>query len=425
MRWRVLPSTIEGTLTVPGDKSIAHRALMVAALARGQSVLRSMPGGGDVLSTAACLRLLGTEITPEEDVLRVTGTGSLRAPAENLDAGNSGTTMRLLAGILAGQAFESCLTGDESLRRRPMNRVIEPLTRMGADIRAEAGKAPLVIHGRPLRGIEYALPVASAQVKSSLLFAGLFAEGETTVIEPVPTRDHTERMLPVAGIEVRRDGERISLQGGNALTPLNLSVPGDVSSAAFFLAGAALTRGEVSVGDVGVNPTRTGFLRVLERMGAQVQLSNERLEGGEPVATVAVRGRVLRAVTIEAEEVPLLVDELPLVVLLATQAKGTSLIRGAGELRLKETDRIATVAAALASLGADIDDLPDGFAVRGPVKLEGAVVSSHGDHRLAMMLAMAGSIARGETVVIGADAAAVSYPGFEGDFSRLGGSIAV
>jgi 3-phosphoshikimate 1-carboxyvinyltransferase len=371
------------------------------------------------------MRGLGAIVAAWDGEARVVSTGVLQQPERHLDAGNSGTTMRLLAGILSGQPFHSCLDGDDSLRRRPMGRVIEPLARMGATIRSDGGRAPLAIDGGELRPIRYTLPVASAQVKSAILLAGLFARGTTEVVEPVPARDHTERMLTATGVPVSREGNTVEIKGGVRPSPFTLSVPGDISSAAFLLAGAALTGGEVTVANVGVNRTRTGFLNVLERMGAQVDITGERCEAGEPIADVTVRGASRRPVTLGAEEVPALIDELPLVALLATQAEGASVVSGAAELRVKESDRIATVTAQLRRLGAEIEELPDGFAVRGPVRLAGAAVDSGGDHRLAMLLAIAGCLASGETIVEGAEASAVSYPGFERGLGALGGRIDV
>jgi 3-phosphoshikimate 1-carboxyvinyltransferase len=396
---------------------------MLAALADGTSHIRNLPAGEDVRSTAGCMRRVGAMLANRDGEARIVSTGRLEPPAGALDAGNSGTTMRLLAGIVSGQPFHSCLDGDGSLRRRPMDRVIEPLSRMGATIRSDGGKAPLAIDGGHLHSIRYVLPVASAQVKSAILLAGLFADGATEVVEPVPSRDHTERMLAAGGVPITREGGVVALEGGRRPGPLSLTVPGDISSAAFFLGGAVLTGGEITIVDVGVNPTRTGFIHVLERMGASITVSSEHLEAGEPVATVSVSGACRSPVTIEADEVPLLIDELPLVALLATQAHGTSIVRGAAELRIKESDRIASVTGQLRLLGAAIEEYPDGFAVRGPLNLTGAAVESGGDHRLAMLLAIAGCIATGETTIEGAEASAVSYPGFEQALAAVGGAI--
>ncbi|MGH2442037.1 MAG: 3-phosphoshikimate 1-carboxyvinyltransferase [Chloroflexota bacterium] len=423
MRWHVSPGGIEGSIEVPGDKSISHRALLLAALASGASTIQNLSPGEDVLSTASCLRALGVRIDITKEGASVLSTGSLAPSPGPLDAGNSGTTMRLLAGILAGQLFSSTITGDESLRRRPMIRIIEPLTQMGGTVRGRENRAPLRIETSSLHGIQYRLPVASAQVKSCILLAALFADGQTTVDEPAPTRDHTERMLLACGIDLRRDGSRISVTGGARPLPMRLAVPGDISSAAFFLTGAALAGSTLEVRRTGVNPTRTGLLAVLRRMGLQVRVSNESLHHGEPVGDVSVAGRVRASVDIEAPEVPLLVDELPLVALLATQAPGISTIRGAGELRIKETDRIATVATSLRSMGADIDELPDGFVIRGPTPLRGATLQCFGDHRLAMMLAVAGTVASTETIITGAEASAISYPDFDNSLRKLSGHV--
>ncbi|MDQ2745468.1 MAG: 3-phosphoshikimate 1-carboxyvinyltransferase [Chloroflexota bacterium] len=423
MRWRVTPSVIGGQTHVPGDKSIAHRALMLASLAPGFSRVDRLPAGADVHSTAQCLRQLGVDIGINGDAALVTSTGRLSASRAPLDAGNSGTTMRLLAGILAAQPFTSCLIGDESLSRRPMTRVVEPLNSMGASIHSNKGGAPLEIHGRQLHGIDFTLPVASAQVKSGILLAGLFTDGITSVLEPHRSRDHTERMLAALGVEIEVENLRATLRGSQAPRDFTMSVPGDLSSASFLVVAAALSGGEVTIDDVGLNPTRSGLLDVLREMGADIEISDQRREMGEPVGRLWVGGRIRRPVTVEAAQVPGLVDELPVVVLLATQAPGTSVIRGAAELRVKETDRIATVAASLRRLGADLDELADGFVVRGPTALHGCNVSSHGDHRLAMLLAVAGAIADGETVVDGVEAADVSFPNFAEVLRSLGGTI--
>lgn len=422
MKWTVRPGALSGKLTVPGDKSIAHRSLLLGALASGTSTVRGLPQGEDVRSTAQCVTALGVRLEEDGNTVSIHANGALREPQGDLDAGNSGTTMRLLCGILAGQPFASTLTGDASLRGRPMRRIIEPLEQMGARINAQDGMAPLRIRPAALRGITYALPIASAQVKSAILLAGLFAEGETAVIEPIPTRDHTERMLRGARVPVHRKGDTICLRAG-PLAPQNITIPGDISSAAYFLAAGALTGEGITVRDVGVNPTRTGMLNVLERMGALAEISAERISGEEPLADVTIHGRADRPVRVEETEVPLLVDELPMIALLATQACGTSIIRAAGELRFKETDRIAAVANSLSRLGAIIHELPDGWVIEGSTPLRGAQVSSYGDHRLAMMLAIAGTIAGGTTEIEGADAANISYPDFDAAFAALGGRI--
>lgn len=385
---------------------------MLAALADGSSSMACLPRGEDVRATARCLADLGVRLELADGSALVESDGTLAPPVGELYAANSGTTLRLLAGILAGQSFASRLTGDDSLSARPMARIIEPLTRMGAVIASRDGRAPLDIQGGDLHGICYELSVPSAQVKSCILLAGLFAGGETTVIEPVPSRDHTERLFEAAGVRMARGNGAITVRGPQRPRPFALTVPGDLSSAAFLFAAAALTAGRVTVTGLGVNPTRAPFLKMLDAMGASVQLTNGRLELGEPLADVTVTGRIQGPVEIGESDVPGLIDEIPLLALLATQARGTSTIRGAGELRVKETDRISGVVEALDALGADIEELPDGFIVRGPTPLHGGTVHSRGDHRLAMMLAVAGCVARGETIVDGAESAAVSFPGF-------------
>ncbi|MCL5025892.1 MAG: 3-phosphoshikimate 1-carboxyvinyltransferase, partial [Chloroflexi bacterium] len=355
-------------------------------------------------------------IERRDNRVRVNGVGldGLREPPDVLDAGNSGTTTRLLSGILAGQPFLSVITGDASLRRRPMDRIAQPLRRMGATVLARAGgRLPLAISGGGLQGIEYALPVASAQVKSCILLAGLYAAGRTTVVEPAPARDHTERMLRAMGVEVSREGNRISLAGGQQPQGIDIEVPGDVSSAAYFLvAGAVVPGSEVLVENVGVNPTRPGALEALAAMGAEVALENRRDVGGEPVADLRVRGGRLRGTEIGGEIIPRLIDELPVLALAATQAEGRTLVRDAAELRVKESDRIHTVVTELQKMGARIEEQPDGFVVEGPTPLRGAGVGSYGDHRLAMSLAVAALVARGDTTISDAECVNVSFPGF-------------
>lgn len=414
---------IVGEVQVPGDKSISHRALMLGALSRDESLLQNVSPGADVRSTARCLRTLGVPIEfisehapPEGSTVRVQGVGlsGLSPPSVPLDAGNSGTTMRLLAGILAGQPFESVLTGDESLRRRPMGRIIEPLSQMGASIKSAEGRAPLRIRGGRLRGIRYELPVPSAQVKSCLLLAGLFAEGLTTVIEPIATRDHTERMLLQQGAPLERSGREIALGPCPELAPLEMRVPGDLSSAAFWIAAATLLPGsELVVQDVGLNPTRTGFLTALQRMGARISAENLREEAGEPVGDLVVRGAErLNAIEIAGAELPTLIDEVPLLAVVATRAEGTTVIRDAEELRVKETDRLRAVAENLRRMGARVEELADGLVIPGPQPLQGARLPGYGDHRMVMAFAVAGLMAIGETTLEGAEWAGISYPGF-------------
>ncbi|MHB1295482.1 MAG: 3-phosphoshikimate 1-carboxyvinyltransferase [Anaerolineae bacterium] len=412
-------SGLHGELRVPGDKSITHRALLLAALAQGSSRIDHYLDGGDCRATMGCLRGLGVEIAqdgPEALVVQGPGLHGWREPEDVLDCVRSGTTMRLMAGLLAGQGFHSVLRGEPQLRRRPMDRVVEPLRRMGAHIAGRQGGSfpPLSILPAGLHGIEYALPVASAQVKSCVLLAGLYAEGQTTVVEPLPSRDHTERMLRARGVAVHSKGLRHTLEGpAQALDRLDTHVPGDLSSAAFFVVAALLLPGSaLRVRDVGVNPGRTGLLDVLGAMGAEITLLDAREEGGEPVADLLVRASELRGGLVDGALVPRMVDEFPILALAATQARGVTQVRGAAELRVKETDRIANIVDGLRALGARIEAHPDGFDIEGPTPLHGAEVDPHGDHRLAMTYAIAGLLAQGETVVRGAECIADSFPGF-------------
>ena len=416
MEARVRGATaIGGEVRVPGDKSISHRALILGALAHGVMEIQGISPAADVESTARCLRALGVEISLAGDRAVIAGAGpeGLSPPRAPLDCGNSGTTMRLLAGVLAGRPFESVLVGDESLSRRPMRRIIEPLSRMGAEISARDGNfPPLRIRGGGLRGISYTLPVASAQVKSAVLLAGLQAAGDTEVVEPAPSRDHTERMLAYLGAPIEVEGRRIRVRAGE-LRARPIAVPGDFSSAAYLIAACAARPGcTLLVRDVGVNPTRTGFLDVLGEMGAEVIALDERKMNGEPVADLLVRGRELRAAEVGRELVPRLIDELPLLAVLATQAEGTTVIRDAGELRVKESDRIAAMAGNLRRLGAEVREFPDGMEIRGPCRLRGARLSGFRDHRIVMACAVAGLYASGETAIEGAEWAAISFPGF-------------
>jgi len=417
--WRVHAARpLHGRVRVPGDKSISHRALLLGALADGESRIEGFLPSGDCTATLACVRALGIEVdVRSETSLTVRGRGlrGLRAPTAPLDCARSGTTMRLLAGILAGQAFDATLTGDPQLLRRPMRRITGPLRAMGAAISDTDGRAPLVIRGRPLRGHDHALTVASAQVKSAILLAGLYADGPTVVRQCGPARDHTERMLVGMGADVRTEGLNVTIAPPARLAPLSFRVPGDLSSAAYLLVAAAIVpESELTVEGVGVNPTRTGLLDVLRNMGARLALSNEREQGGEPVADITVRAAPLHATRVGGDLVVRMIDEFPILAVAATQAQGETVVRDAAELRVKETDRIATVVAELTKLGARIEPLPDGFRVSGPTPLRGATVDSHGDHRLAMALAVAGLLAGGETIVRGASCTADSFPGFEG-----------
>lgn len=414
MDFTVTPAKkLTGRIRVPGDKSISHRAALIGSVATGVTTVRGFLRADDCLHTLSCLRDLGVEITEHPDRVVVRGSGGrLRAPGRVLDAGNSGTTIRLLAGILAGQPFTAELDGDESLRRRPMDRVAEPLRKMGAHVGAREGRyPPLRILGAQLRGITYHLPVASAQVKSAVLLAGVLADGETSIVEPVPTRDHTERMLAACGVRIRRSDGTITITPG---TPVGreLVVPGDLSSAAFLLAAAAARPGsEVVIDGVGLNPTRTGVLDVLRAMGADVAVHAQEESSGEPVGTVIVRGRELRGVTIGGTMIPRVIDELPVLCVAAAIARGRTLVTDAAELRVKESDRIGVLARGLRTLGIQVEERPDGIAIAGG-HLRGGRVDSEGDHRVAMAFAVAGLLADDPVAVDGAESVAVSFPGF-------------
>jgi 3-phosphoshikimate 1-carboxyvinyltransferase len=407
-----------GHVAVPGDKSISHRAVLIGAIADGESAIEGFGRSADTEATIAAVRALGVEVGDGGDTVRVTGVGlrGVREPGGPIDCGNAGTLVRLVSGILAGQEgrrFE--LVGDESLSRRPMGRIAEPLARMGAAVETDDGRLPLRIEGRTLAPISYELPVASAQVKSCVLLAGLLADGgPTTVAEPVPTRDHTERMLRAAGAAVRTAPGRVEVRPAERLRPLRLTVPGDFSSAAPFVVAATLLPGSrLRISGIGVNPTRTGLMDVLERMGARISLYNRTSSGGEPVADVEVEHADLVATEVEPDEVPGLIDELPLFALAASMARGESAVRGAAELRQKESDRIETVTNALRTLGVRIKSSDDGFRVVGvPTRPKGGAMDSGGDHRIAMLGAVAGLVSREGVTVEGAEAVSVSFPGF-------------
>lgn len=414
-----------GVVEVPPDKSIAHRAALLAALADGPSRLVNYSPAADPQATLSCLRQLGVSVTEDEHgILIVAGQGleGLQAPTRPLDCGNSGTTMRLLAGILAGQPFNSTLVGDASLSRRPMERIATPLRQMGAELTLTDGHAPIYIQGkRNLRGITYRLPIPSAQVKSCVLLAGLFAEGETTVIESIPSRDHTERMLGLSVVEI--NGERyVTLQGGMRLPARTWTIPRDFSAAAFFLvAGTIVPDSELRLPGVGLNPSRAALLDVLRAMGADITVENERTYGGEPIADLIVRSSALHSVHVGGSIIPNLIDELPVLAVAAACATGRTEIREAAELRVKETDRIAAMAENLQALGARVEVFEDGLAVEGSCRLRGTTVRSFGDHRIAMAMGVAGLVAAGETLIEGADCARISFPGFWDVLDRLAG----
>jgi 3-phosphoshikimate 1-carboxyvinyltransferase len=420
-------ASVRGDLAVPGDKSISHRALLIGAIGDGESSVRGLGVSADVLATVAALQAVGVEVEVEGDTARIGGRGlhGLQASDGPIDCGNAGTLMRLLAGILAGQEGRFELVGDESLSRRPLGRIAQPLAEMGARVETTDGHAPLVVEGGRLRAIRYELPVASAQVKSGVLLAGLYAEdGPTVVVEPVPTRDHTERMLEWAGARVARKPGAPAVWPAERLRPLGVEVPGDFSSAApFLVAASALAGSELRVHGVGVNPTRTGFLAVLERMGARISIFNRRSAGGEPTADLEVAAAELVGTTVRPREVPLLVDELPLFALVAGMARGNSVVSGAAELRVKESDRIETVKNVLRPLGIRIETAHDGFRVRGvPSRPKGgSVVNAGGDHRIAMLAGLAGLVSREGVRIEGAECVGVSFP----DFFAMLDSIAV
>lgn len=416
---------LRGELKVPGDKSVSHRAVMLGALAEGTTEVHGFLEGEDTRATAAILARLGVRIeAPGEGSRRIHGVGlhGLSGAGESLDCGNAGTGMRLLAGLMAGQAFDSTLVGDASLSRRPMGRVVEPLARMGARIdTGEGGRPPLIIHGNnSLQGIDYELPVASAQVKSALLLAGLYARGETRVREPHPTRDYTERMLAAFGWPVRFAPGEAVLAGGHRLHATQVNVPADFSSAAFFLVAASLVPGsDLLLRRVGMNRRRTGLLSVLREMGADIQVLEAGQQGGEPVADLRVRAAPLRGIDVPGAVVPDMIDEFPVLFVAAALARGETRISGAGELRVKESDRIAAMATALRALGADVQETPDGAVIRGG-PLHGGEVDSHGDHRVAMAMAVAAQCAAGEVRITDCANVATSFPGFESLAAGLG-----
>ncbi|HEX5763496.1 MAG TPA: 3-phosphoshikimate 1-carboxyvinyltransferase [Solirubrobacterales bacterium] len=416
---------LRGSLRPPPDKSVSHRAALIAAMADGETTIEGYLDSADTRSTLGAIEALGAAVERSDggDLL-VHGVGLRGATEAAVDVGNAGTLLRLLPGWLAGQETGSwTLDGDDSIRRRPVDRVAEPLRLMGAQLSCrEERLPPLRIEAAPLSGISYELPVASAQVKSCLLFAGLLAEGETKVIESLPSRDHTERMLTAAGAEVRRSDGAVSVRPASRLEPGSIAVPADFSSAAFFVVAALLVPGsEVVLEGVGLNPTRTGLLAILERMGAEIEIEGEGERGGEPSGRVRVRPVALRGAEVGGADVPLAIDELPLVALAACFAEGETTIRDAAELRRKESDRIATVSEALRALGAEVETSEDGMRITGTGGLRGGAVDAHGDHRIAMLGAIAGLASQEGVEVRGIEAAAVSYPGFERDLASLSG----
>jgi 3-phosphoshikimate 1-carboxyvinyltransferase len=425
MNLTIFPAqTIRGRLFLPGDKSISHRALMLGAMAEGDTVIRGLAPGEDVSSTKRCLQQLGVSIKEKNGEILVQGRGrfGLQKTETALDAGNSGTTMRLLAGLLAAHSFSATITGDASLQQRPMRRIIEPLTHMGAKIAAQPnGCAPITIHGGKLRGVHYRLPLASAQVKSCVLFAGLGAEGETVIEETIPTRDHSERLLRRMDASISIVNQQIRMHGGT-LHGCEVEIPGDFSSAAFFIAAALLLpKSELLIENAGLNPTRAALLEVAREMGGEVNVMSLRNESYEPTADLLVPHRPLQSTKVSGSRIPLLIDEIPILAVMATQAEGETHIRGAQELRVKESDRLAALAKNLRAMGAAIEELPDGLVISGPTKLRGAEVESFGDHRIAMAFAIAGLLADSPTTIRGAECVNISFPGFFEVLKKLAG----
>ena len=418
---------LKGEIRVPGDKSISHRAVMLGALAEGETLVHNFLSSADCRATVECFRELGIEIEEEQN-LRIKGKGlhGLTKPEGILNVGNSGTTIRIISGILAGQIFETTITGDSSIQKRPMRRIAEPLTRMGARVQGlgtgEEIYPPLKIIGGKLKSIEYKLPMASAQVKSCVLLAGLYAEGETTVIEPAPSRDHTERMLAYLGVPLRRFKNEIDLRGGVSFEGREIEVPGDISSAAYFMvAGLLVPDSDILIREVGTNPTRTGIIEVLHRMGANLEVMDEEILSGEPRANIRVKyqGARVKGMEMGGELIPKIIDEIPIIAVLATQAEGQTIIKDAKELRVKESDRIKTISTELKKMGARIEEKEDGMVITGPTKLKGAAVQSYGDHRVAMSLVVAGLAAEGETVIEDTECIETSFPGFESLLSKI------
>ncbi|MFT9600569.1 3-phosphoshikimate 1-carboxyvinyltransferase [Mesobacillus sp.] len=416
--------SLEGQVKVPGDKSISHRAVMFGSIANGITRIENFLPGEDCLSTIACFRQLGVDISQNGSIVTVTGKGvdGLAQSEETLYVGNSGTTIRLMMGILSGLPFKSSLEGDESIAKRPMTRVTLPLGKMGASItgRNNGEFTPLTVEGQKLNGITYELPVASAQVKSAILLAGLQAEGETIVVEPVKTRDHTERMIKQFGGKVERDGDAVKVTGGQKLKSAQINVPGDISSAAFFLvAGAIVPGSDILLRNVGLNPTRTGIIDVLRAMGADFIIEPYEGEFAEPAGDIRIKHSKLKGTIVEGNLIPRLIDEIPVIALLATQAEGKTVIKDAGELKVKETNRIDTVVNELKKLGANIEATDDGMIIQGKQSLDGGTISAHGDHRIGMMLSIAALLCKRDVTLEQSEAVAVSYPDFFDDLYSL------
>lgn len=418
---------LRGEITVPGDKSISHRAVMFGALAKGTTSITNFLKGADCLSTISCFEKMGIEIEqlPSEILIHGKGLHGLKAPETVLDAGNSGTTTRLLSGILAGQSFSTTLTGDASIQKRPMTRIITPLSQMGGQVESISGNgcAPLKITGHSLKPIHYLSPVSSAQVKSCVLLAGMYANGITKVTEPYLSRNHSELMLSSFGADITSKGTTASITGNPVLEGQKVIVPGDISSAAYFIAaGLLIPDSEILIKDVGINPTRDGILKVCENMGADIQLLNKKEYGKEPVADLLVKHSTLKGTVIEGGLIPTLIDELPIIAVMAAFAKGTTVIRNAQELKVKESNRLDIIVQHLTAMGADITPTEDGMEIHGGKSLKGAVLDSHMDHRIAMSFAVAGMAAEGETEILNASCVDISYPEFYQDMARISAS---
>ena len=416
---------LKGNIFVPGDKSISHRSLILGSIAQGETRVYNLLNSLDCLRTLDCMQALGVKIELDVDnSVNIKGKGlyGLQEPKDILDVGNSGTTVRLLAGLLSGQNFYSVLNGDNSIRKRPMKRVAQPLRLMGADIwgREDGHFAPLSIRGSKLNPFQYTLPVASAQVKSALLLAGLYATGETVIREPLSTRDHTERMLEIMQADIKISPPEIKIKGGTELRSTDIFIPGDISSAAYFIAAASILRdSQIIIKQVGVNPTRTGIIEILKKMGTKIDILDYQIKSNEPRADLKIEYSELKGIEIKEEMVPLLIDELPLIAVVATQAHGKTLVSGARELRVKESDRIKAIVSELKKMGADIEEEEDGFTINGPTRLQGAVCESYNDHRIAMSLAVAALLAEGKTVIRNSECIDISFPGFEKTLRKL------
>lgn len=417
---------LKGEITVPGDKSISHRSIMLGSLAMGTTEVTGFLQGADCLSSISCFQKMGIEIenNKETNTVRIHGKGlhGLSAPASTLDVGNSGTTTRLMSGILAAQPFTSTVDGDASIRKRPMGRIMTPLSKMGARFESLATEkcAPFTVTGGNLRGIDYISPVASAQVKSAVLLAGLFAEGKTSVTEPAVSRNHTELMFESFGVDIRSEGTTAVVTPAAELTAQKITVPGDISSAAYFIAAGLITpNSEITIKNVGINPTRDGILTICKAMGANIRLSNVRDDIGEPVADITVSTSSLHGCTIEGNVIPKLIDEIPIIAIMAAFADGTTVIKDAQELKVKESNRIDVMVNNLSAMGADIEGTEDGMVICGGRPLHGAAVDSNSDHRIAMSFAIAGGLADGNTDIIGAECVNISYPSFYTDLAQL------